>query len=58
MGLLGQILSANQEADLLRPIGAGLLAAEVDGLPDGQRHPKGDGLQVLQGETCTSVEAA
>lgn len=58
MGLLGQILSANQQADLLRPIGARLLAAAVDGLSDGQRHPKGDRLQVLQGETCTSEEAA
>lgn len=58
MGLLGQVLSANQQANLLRPIGAGLLAAAVDGLPDGQRHSKWDGLQVLQGETCTDEEAA
>lgn len=58
MSLLGQILSANQQANLLGPIRARLLAAAVDGLSDGQRHPKRDRLQVLQCETCTSEEAA
>lgn len=54
VGLLGQILSPNQQANLLWPIRAWLLPAAVDGFSDGQRHPKWNRLQVLQGETCTS----
>ncbi len=51
VSLFGQILSPNQQTDLLWPIRAELLPTAVDGLPDGQSHAKGDRLQVLQGET-------
>lgn len=51
VSLLCQILSPDQQTDFLGPIRARLLSAAVDGLSDGQRHTKGDRLQVLQGET-------
>lgn len=56
VGLFGQILSPNQQANLLWPIRGWLLPAAVDGFSDGQCHPKWNRLQVLQGETCTNNE--
>lgn len=47
MSLFSQILPSNEQANILGPIGARLLPATIDGLSDGQRHPKGDRLKVL-----------